>query len=314
MKLDQLRYFQEACKYGSISVAAEKNFISQPTFSSSITKLERELNVTLLNRNSRGVSPTETGKIILDKIQDMFTLVNDIESVAYSHSAHGVVQLATIPCMCDLFLPLAVKAAKEQALPLNISIHCAESHEIYHQVLSGLCSLGIIFAPDENHSSEIIYTPLFDDEYVVYVGPHSPYWDADSITIEEAMQQPYIAYRQEFIRNNGGVTDFFKGMTPNIVLRTDELESIKKMITIDNYVAFYHRFMTCDDVYIKAGLIRALPISNFDAKTHIGVIESTKYKPTAADRAFLTVLKEAVTAALGPNSGIDEPCLYDTTK
>lgn len=310
MKLDQLRYFQEACKYGSISVAAEKNYISQPSFSSAITKLERELDTPLLNRNSRGVTPTEAGGQILESIQEIFSHIDDIKSVAYSHSAQGIVQLATIPCLCDRILPLAVQTAKEQEIPIRVSIHCAESNEIYHQVLSGLCSLGVIFASDEIQSSEIIYTPLFEDEYMLYVGPHSPYWDADSITIEEALRQPYIAYRQEFIKNNGGVTDFFKGMTPNIVLRTDELESIKKMITIDNYAAFYHRFMTCDDVYIQAGLIRALPISDFNTKTQIGTIESTKYKPTAVDRAFLVLLKTAVTKALGKDSGIEDPCLH----
>lgn len=294
MKFEQLRYFQEACKYGSISVAAENNFISQPSFSASITKLEKELGVTLLNRNSRGVTPTTAGKAILEKIQGIFELVDDIKSIAYCHSASGVVQLATIPCLCDRILPLAVKAANSQKLPINVSIHCAESNEIYHNVLSGISSLGIIFASDEVQSPEIIYTPLFDDEYVLYVGPYSPFWNADSITIEEAMEQPYIAYRQEFLKNNGGVTDIFKGMRPNIALRTDELESIKKMITEDDYVAFYHRFMTANDVYIKAGLIRALPISNFDTTTHIGTIESTRYKPSAADRAFLDILITAV--------------------
>ena len=82
MKFEQLRYFQEACKYGSISVAAEHNYISQPSFSAAITKLEKELGVTLLNRNSRGVTPTTAGKAILEKIQGIFDLVNDINGIA----------------------------------------------------------------------------------------------------------------------------------------------------------------------------------------------------------------------------------------
>ncbi len=294
MKLDQLRYFQEACKYQSISVAAEKNFISQPSFSAAITKLEKELDVTLLNRTSRGVTPTSAGSAILEKIQDIFCLVDDITSIAYSHSAKGIVQLATIPCLCDKILPQALKIARNQALPFQVSIHTDESQGVYHRVLSGISSLGILFASDDIQSPEITFTPLFDDEYVLYVGPHSPYWDADSITIEEAMAQPYIAWRDEFIKNNGGISDTFKGMTPNIALRTDELETIKKMIAEDNYVAFYHRFMTHEDVYLKHGLLRAIPISNYDVTSHIGYIESTKYKPSNADRAFIEVLKTAV--------------------
>ena len=64
VKLEQLLYLQEAAKYKSISIAAEKNFISQPSLSGAINKLEKELGVELLRRNSKGVSPTEVGEIM----------------------------------------------------------------------------------------------------------------------------------------------------------------------------------------------------------------------------------------------------------
>lgn len=294
MKLEQLLYFSEAVKYNSISIAADKNFISQPSFSSAITKLEKELGVTLLRRNSRGVQPTEAGSVILEKAQGIFNLVSEIQDVAYTHANHGVVKLATIPCMCDKILPIAMKKLHEQNCPFSLSITSAESHEIYHSVLSGMAALGILFYCDDISSPEIRYTNLFEDEYVLYVGPHSPYWEAESITFEEALAQPYIAYREEFLKNNGGISDIFPGYSPNIALRTDELESIKKMISVGNYVAFYHKIMTQDDIYLQHGLVRSLPISNFDTKTKVGYIESTKYKPSTIDRMFIETLKSAV--------------------
>lgn len=294
MKLDQLHCFQEACKYRSISVAAEKNFISQPSFSSAITKLEKELDVTLLNRTSRGVTPTPIGVAILEKVQQIFALIADINSLASVHSTHGSVQLATIPDLCDRILPISATLAKAKKLQLQLSIHTAESDEIYHSVLSGVDSLGVVFLSSRVQSPELRFTPLFEDEFMLYVGPQSPYWEAESITIEEAMAQPYIAYRDEFIKNNGGVSDVFKGMTPNIALRTDDLESIKKLISRDNYVAFFHRYMNSDDIYLTSGAIRAIPISNYDTRMQVGYIESTKYKLSNADRAFLEILKAAV--------------------
>ena len=294
MKLEQLHCFQEACKYRSISVAAEKNFISQPSFSSSITKLEKELGVTLLNRTSRGVSPTPIGTVILEKSQDIFELIGDISSLASAHTTHGSVHLAPIPCLCDKILPISAQLAKAEKLQLQLTIHTGESDEIYHSVLSGVDSLGVVFATTRVQSPELRFTPLFDDEYILYVGPHSPYWNAESITIEEAMTQPYVAYREEFIKNKGGVSEAFSGLTPNIVLRTDDLESIKKLISHDNYVAFFHRYMDSEDLYRTSGAVRAIPISNFDTSMQIGYIESTKYKPSNADRAFLEILKAAV--------------------
>lgn len=294
MKLDQLHYFREACKYRSISVAAEKNFISQPSFSSAIAKLEKELNVMLLNRTSRGVTPTSVGVLILEKTQDIFANVEEINNLASALSTHGSVQLATIPDLCNLILPISAELARAKQLQLDLTVHTAESEEIYHSVLSGIASLGVVFKSSRATSSELRYTPLFDDEYVLYVGPHSPYWQAKSVTIEEALAEPYIAYREEFIKNNGGVSDIFNGMTPNIVLRTDDIESIKNLISRDNYVAFFHRFMNSEDIYRASGAIRAIPISNYDTTMQVGYIESTKYKLSNADRAFLEILKAAI--------------------
>lgn len=302
MKLDQLHCFQEACKYRSISVAAEKNFISQPSFSSAITKLEKELGVTLLNRTSRGVSPTPAGLAILEKAQNIFDLVGDINDLASTYANRGSVQLATIPDICDKILPISAQLAKAKKLQLQLSVHTAESDEIYHSVLSGVDSLGVVFFSTRVQSPELRFTPLFEDEYVLCVGPRSPYWEAESITIKEAMAEPYIAYREEFIKNNGGVSDVFKGMTPNIVLRTDDIESIKKLISHDNYVAFFHRHMNSDDIYRTSGAIRAIPISDYDTSMQIGYIESTKYKLSNADRAFLEILKAAVRHSLQDES------------
>ncbi len=294
MKLEQLQFFAQAVKYHSISIAAEKSYISQPAFSGAISKLEKELDIKLLNRTTKGVTPTVVGEEILEKINIILDNINEINNIAYSHNAHGLMNLATIPCMCDKIIPIAMKELRDKHPSLSVKIACMESDEVYHSVLSGTAALGIIFNSTELSSPEIVYTPLFEDEYVLYVGPKSPYWEAESITIEEAIAQPYIAYRDEFIKDNGGVSTTFKDMVPNIVLRTDEMESIKKIISEDNYVAFYHKVMTKDDVYLKYNLVRALPISNYNTKTQVGYVESIKYKPSALDRVFIKVLQQTV--------------------
>lgn len=78
MKLEQLHYLREVCKYGTMSVAAEKNYISQPALSSAISKLEKELGITLLIRQSKGVKPTKEGAMILEKINTIFESIDEI--------------------------------------------------------------------------------------------------------------------------------------------------------------------------------------------------------------------------------------------
>ena len=74
------------------------------------------------------------------------------------------------------------------------------------------------------------------------------------------------------------------------------------VISHDNYVAFFHRHMNSDDIYRTSGAIRAIPISDYDTSMQIGYIESTKYKLSNADRAFLEILKAAVRHSLQDES------------
>jgi len=296
VKLEQLLYLQEAAKYKSISIAAEKNFISQPSLSGAINKLEKELGVELLRRNSKGVSPTEVGEIILEKTETIFDVIHEIETVASAHGQRGTVNISSIPCICDRIIPKTILKLKEQEQDVVLSVTTGESTQVASNVSSGLASLGLLIHYEGLEDSlDLNYTPLFHDEYILYIGPFSPFWEAESITLADMMQQPYIAYREEFLRNNGGLTGLLgKDNKPNIVFRTDENESLKRMIAQDDYVAFFPKFMSRDDFYLQSGLIRAIPIADAKVAIEVGVVESTKYKLNRVDKIFLDVLQQII--------------------
>ena len=72
MRLDDLKYFREVIKYGSISIAADKNFISQSTLSTAINRLEKDLGIELFYRNNHGVIATDLGKEVNCKVEKMW--------------------------------------------------------------------------------------------------------------------------------------------------------------------------------------------------------------------------------------------------
>lgn len=304
MKLEQLHYLREAVKYNSISIAAEKSYISQPAFSGAISKLEKELGITLLRRNSKGVTPTEVGKVILEKAVTIFTAVEEIRESANLYGQMGVINIAAIPCISDRILPVAMQKLKDQHVPFSLSMTTAESHTILHNVASGTSALGILFYHPAIEQTMVTFTHLFDDQYVLYVGSKSPLWSRDAVTLAEALAQPYIAYREEFLNDYAGWTAALsKEQIPHIAFRTDELESIRRMISQDNYVAFFPKFMSQDDIYLKMGFVKALPISDSPLKVDVGYIENTKYRTSSMDKIFLKSLKEAVEEAYCQQEG-----------
>lgn len=295
MKLEQLYYLAEAAKYQSISVAAERNYISQPSLSGAIIKLEKELGTDLLHRTSRGVTLTEVGERVLDRTKTIFDCVEDIRALADDYEQRGTVRIASIPCFCDRIIPQAMLRMKEQKLDMLLSITTGESADVAYEVSSGNATLGFVINYEGLvRNPGIRYTPLFRDEYLLYVGPFSPYWEAEALTLAEVMQEPYIAYRDEFRKNNGGLTGLFDGQRPNIVFRTDDNESLRRMIAQDNYVAFFPRFMSRDDFYYTSGLLRAIPISDARLVFEVGYVASTKYKMDRVGQIFLDILNQTI--------------------
>lgn len=295
MKLEQLHYLSEAVKYKSISVAAEENFISQPSFSASITKLEKELGVTLLRRNSRGVSPTEAGLVVLEKTEIIFDTIEEMIQEVSAYENKGVVKLSSIAVFYNYVIPQIIFYLREHGQPFTLDATTAESAQIVRNVSTGLDNLGVIIYSDDLLNSDLEYVPLFSDRYLLYVGTNSPYWEKESVTIEEALQQPYIAYREEFQKENAIWTAALgKDRMPNITFRTDDLELLKKMIAQGDYVAFFPEFMSQDDFYLRHGTIRAIPIADGKLEIEVGYIYNKKYKLSRIDQIFMETMEQTI--------------------
>lgn len=295
MRFEQLNCFLEAVKYNSISVAAEKNFMSQSAVSYSILNLEKELGIDLLKRTNTGVTPTEMGKQVLQKAEEIFKSMEDIIEMTKEQRSYGEVNITCIPCICDWIIPQTISILKEQDADIVLSVNTAESSIVAHEVSTGASGFGIVIYYEELQNTELHYTPLFVDEYMLYVGRNSPLWDKEGATYEEFRRQPYIAYRDEFKKYNGGLSNMLGAdEMPNIIFRTDDLDSIKSMITQNDYVAFFPRHMSQHDIYINSGHIRRIPITDRKLEFQVGYVESKKYKLKKIDKLVLAVIKETV--------------------
>jgi DNA-binding transcriptional LysR family regulator len=232
--------------------------------------------------------------MILGKTEDIFKSLEDISELVKEQKITGEVNITCIPCICDWIIPKTLQYLNEKAADILLSVTTSESGLVAHNVSSGISGFGILIKYDGlERNTDLKYTPLFRDEYMLYVGKTSPYWDRDSITYNEFMKQPYIAYQDEFKKYNGGLTNILGAKKfPNIIFRTDNLDSIKSMITQNNYVAFFPKNMSDNDFYIQSGWIRRIPISDKDLSFEVGYVESLKYRAKKIDKIVLDSIKK----------------------
>jgi LysR family nitrogen assimilation transcriptional regulator len=87
MNLRQLMYFQRVIEAGNMTAAAEQLHLAQPALGAQIRQLEKELNVALILRHSRGVSPTEAGRLLYERAKKILREVEDIRAEVQSLGA-----------------------------------------------------------------------------------------------------------------------------------------------------------------------------------------------------------------------------------
>ena len=90
MTMNQMQYFSTVCRYHNITTAAKILMISQPGLSARLSELEAEVGVKLLERTSKGVSPTEEGARLLAHVEAVLgryrLLQNDLPAIAQGRS------------------------------------------------------------------------------------------------------------------------------------------------------------------------------------------------------------------------------------
>ncbi|MBQ9155806.1 MAG: LysR family transcriptional regulator [Eubacterium sp.] len=296
MQLNQLFCFMEAVKYHSISVAAEQNYISQSSFSSSISRLEKELGVSLLKRTNTGITVTEYGNYVLDQAKLIFEAQDNIIRASDSSQLTGTVSVGCIPGPLSSILPEAVIQIQEKNPGLILSFNIGESRDIAKDVSSGYANLGIVVCGVYlKNYKDIKYTPLFQDEYLLYVGRQSSLWEKSSVALKELRKQKLIAYGDEFKKDNGGITELFqKKDYPDVNLVSDNPDFIKTMVSRSDYSTFFPKHMMENDIYVKNGLIKGLPVSDYDLTFELGYIESTSYRSSLKEERVMDILKSAL--------------------
>lgn len=296
MKLEQLHYLKEAIRYRSLSIAARENFISQPSFSMAITNLEKELGVKLLNRSNRGCTPTDICMEIMDKADIIFAMVEEIERLASNSSYCETINISVVLSVCEEILPRILLEMEAAGASCKVAVTSLECEAIYPRVASGSSVLGITAYLPKLLTADLKYTPLFEDEYVLYIGHHCPFWEQTSVSLEQMLKLPYIAVGDDFVNpNSDWAEDILAYSMPKVESQVSNLNTLKKMITNGPYVSILPRLLVVDDIFVKDNLIKPVRIDNVHLSSQFGYIENTRYKLTKNYMIFLELFKKVLT-------------------
>lgn len=168
MNLQQLEYIIALYQYGNFVKAAEKCFVTQPTLSMMIKKLEDELDIIIFDRNKNPLAPTEEGLKIIQQAQKILNEVEVLKTLASEGKqlAKGKLRISIIPTIAPYLLPLFLTSFVQKYPAIQLEITENTTDDIVEELHKGLVDIGILATP--LYDKELIEKKLFIERFFVY--------------------------------------------------------------------------------------------------------------------------------------------------
>lgn len=280
MRLEQLYYVIEIADSGSISTAAEKLHVSQPSISQSIVSLEKELNIKIFKRSRMGAEPTECGQLIIEKAREILNQIGDINKIVQAQNSllTGSLSFATIPSLCLSILPKTLGKFKTRYPEVEIEVYEEGSRQASQRVLEGKVDFSLISVRKESQMDErLCFEPLLMAQVYICVGAQSPFANEQEVSLSEIIKYPIVTFNEKYNMNTFMRSILEPYGEPNILFASENSEVAKKVIAENLAIGFYTDIALKTDPYILNGQIIPLRIKEHNQSYSFHGIVYRKY-------------------------------------
>lgn len=168
MNLQQLKYIVAVDNHRHFAQAAAACFVSQPTLSMMIQKLEDELHTTLFDRSKQPVIPTQTGKLIIEQARVVLREQERILELVQEQQdiVAGRLEVGIIPTLAPYLIPLFITQFLKKYPEVRLRIQEITTELLVDKLKKGQLDVGILVTPLKD--AAIRETPIFYEAFQVY--------------------------------------------------------------------------------------------------------------------------------------------------
>ncbi|CAM1335179.1 LysR family transcriptional regulator [Tenacibaculum aestuariivivum] len=176
MTITQLKYTLAVAEYKNFTIAAEHCFVTQPTLSMQIQKLEDELEAKIFNRSKKPIELTDVGKKIIEQAKVIVDESNRIIDIVHQQKGFvgGEFKLGIIPTIMPTLLPMFLKTFNKSYPKVQLIIEELTTEEIIRKLTDGHIDAALAATPLENEAIKervLYYEPfvgLIPNEHVLF--------------------------------------------------------------------------------------------------------------------------------------------------
>ena len=204
MTLQQLKYIITVADTGTITEAANRLYISQPSLTNAIHELEKEMNIVIFNRTNKGISLSKEGEIFLGyarQVLDQAAILEDKYKSGNGGKKQFCVSTQHYSFAVNAFVDLIKEYGQDE---YDFSLRETQTYEIIEDVARMRSEIGILFLNDFNEkvlmkilkSHDLEFNQLFVAKPHVFISRKHPLAERNVITNEELELYPYLSFEQ----------------------------------------------------------------------------------------------------------------------
>jgi len=297
MTLQQLKYADAVAACGSISEAARRVFVTQPTLTESIRALEEELRTAIFTRTARGVTVTREGEEFLASAR---LILDDMSRISEKYTGKAVRKPQfSVSCQHYAFAVEAfMEVVKDNAAEgYDFTIRETVTSEIIDDVARHRSEIGILYLSSRNETAllkilkkeELVFEELFTAKPHVFLCKTHPLAHKKSINPDELDAYPYITYEQ-------GVENalYFAEEVMPAIDRKKNIR-VRDRATMTNLILGLNGFTVASGAHAKAynPSIVSVPLKLSDT-IRVGIVSRAGIPLTPAAAAFVADVRKRV--------------------
>jgi len=304
MDTKHLYYAVQVAEYRSISKAADALYLSQPTLSGHINKLESQLGCKLFDRNTIPLKLTYEGECFMEYALQMLELEKNLihKMQSSKNAASGRITIGIPPCYSATLLPQVLPAFKAQYPQIELQLVEESSTTIETLLEKEIIDLGILNLPVHNH--QLLYETLLIDHVILAIPnaflspklitsyPLTSSHLLESVDLKDFKDFPFLllkpGHRVEFISRKILETE---NITPNIYIQSSSIDTLCEFCLLGHGITFVPRHIA-----YKKFNVPNIPVSLFDLQGHhtdysMVALYNKKFPLTLAMKSFIHTIR-----------------------
>lgn len=298
MTLQQLKYVTTIANIGSISEAAKRLFVSQPSLTKAIKELEKEMGITIFDRTNKGITVSKEGERFLGYARQVLEQAALLEE-QYKSQSGGKKQFSVstqhYSFAVNAFVELLKGAEIDQ---YDVSLRETQTYEIIDDVAHMKSEIGLLYYNDFNrpvlekliHTNELTFTELFTAHPHIFIGKTHPLAHKVVVSMDELEEYPYISFEQGDHNSFYFSEEIFSTVVrPKHIRVRDRASLFSLLLGLDGYTVSSGVI----DKEVNGENIISVPLAE-EGLMHIGYITNNKMQRSRLGQEYIHALEQYV--------------------